>query len=109
MNTPASPSRSAATSLDFRTLQFLAEAVQLLEAKPFQHRMHFFVYRKMLDELRVAVCQPGARRHAQRLASVHPAIAELLQDSAIDADIARGSPKCAELGRLLRRLAGPGR
>ena len=78
MNTPASPSRSAATSLDFRTLQFLAEAVQLLEAKPFQHRMHFFVYRKMLDELRVAVCQPGARRHAQRLASVHPAIAELL-------------------------------
>ena len=104
MSTPALPSRSANSVLDFRTLQFLAEAVQLLEAKPFQHRMHFFVYRKMLDELRVAVAQPGARRHAERLAAVHPPIREILADQAIDADIRRRAARCPELNRLMRRL-----
>ena len=106
MKAPALPSRSATANLDFRTLQFLAEAVQLLESKPFQHLMHFFVYRKMLDELRVAVAEPGARRHAQRLASVHPAIAGMLEDLAIDADIARRPTRCPDLDRLMHRLAG---
>jgi hypothetical protein len=106
MSTPALPSRSAGATLDFRTLQFLAEAVQLLESRPFQNRMHFFVYRKLLDELRVAVAQPGARRNAERLAAVRPAIAEALEEFSIDADLCRRATKCPELDRLMRRLAG---
>ena len=106
MNSPALPNRSATSALDFRTLQFLAEAVQLLESKPFKHLMHFFVYRKLLDELRVTVAQPRARRHAQRLAAVHPAVAGMLEDFAIDADIARRATRCPELDRLMRRLIG---
>ena len=107
MSTPALPSRSAHAATDFRTLQFLAEAVQLLEAKPFQHRMHFFVYRKMLDELRVAVSRPGARRHAERLAAVHPPVAAILADLAIEADLRRRAVRCPALDRLMRRLGAP--
>jgi hypothetical protein len=107
MSTPALPSRSAPAALDFRTLQFLAEAVQLLEARPFQHRMHFFVYRKMLDELRMAVSQPGARRHAERLAAVHPPIGEILADLAIESNLRRRASRCPELDRLMRRLGAP--
>jgi hypothetical protein len=106
MSTPALPSRSPST-LDFRTLQFLAEAVQLLEAKPPQHRMHFFVFRKMLAELRAAVAQPGARRIAERLAPMHPPIAGILEDLAIEADLRRRATRCPELHRLLRRLGAP--
>lgn len=105
MNTPASPSRSA-TRLDFRTLEFFAEAVQLLEARPFQHRVQFFVYSKMLDELREAVAQPRMRRHAQGLASTYPAIAEILQDFQIDTGIARREEQCPELDGLMRRVMG---
>ncbi len=104
MSTPAPSSRSATAAPDFRTLQFLADAVQLLEAKPFQHRMHFFVYRKMLNELRAAVHQPGVRRHAERLAETHPPIAAVLEDGAIEADIRRRASRCPELDRLMRRL-----
>ncbi|MEO6268952.1 MAG: hypothetical protein ABIP08_01465 [Lautropia sp.] len=105
MKTPAFPIRSAAR-LDFRTLQFFAEAVQLLEARPFQHRVQFFVYSKMLDELREAVAQPRMRHQAQGLASAYPAIAEILQDFAINAGIARREARCPELDGLLRRVMG---
>ncbi len=89
-----------------KALEFLAEAVQLLQAKPCQHRMHFTVYRKLLQELRAAVAQPRARRHAEQLALTHLPIAEALEDLMLDAMLARRATKCPELERLLARLAG---
>jgi hypothetical protein len=91
---------------DRKSLKFLSEAVQLLQSRPCQHRMHFTVYRKLLDELRTAVARPRARRHAEQLAATHLPIAEALEDLMLEAMIGRRAAECPELEALLKRLAG---
>ena len=107
MTVPSPAETTPRGQADRKALKFLAEAIQLLQAKPCQHRMHFTVYRKLLDELRTAVAQPRARRHAEQLAVTHLPIAEALEDLMLDAMLARRAKKCPELEGLLRRLADP--
>lgn len=109
MTTPSPAEAAPRGHADRKSLKFLAEAVQLLQSRPCQHRMHFTVYRKLLDELRTAVARPRARRHAERLAATHLPIAEALEDLMLDAMLARRASDCPELDALLRRLAVPAR
>jgi hypothetical protein len=106
MTMPSPAEAAPRGQADRKALKFLAEAVQLLQAKPCQHRMHFTVYRKLLEELRTAVAQPRARRHAEQLAQTHLPIAEALEDLMLDAMLSRRASRCPELERLLGRLAG---
>jgi hypothetical protein len=105
MTVPSSAKAAPRGQADRKALKFLAEAVQLLQAKPCQHRMHFTVYRKLLEELRTAVAHPRARRHARQLAVTHLPIAEALEDLMLDSMLGRRATECPELESLLGRLA----
>jgi hypothetical protein len=105
MTVPSSAEAAPRGQADRKALKFLSEAVQLLQAKPCQHRMHFTVYRKLLEELRIAVSRPRARRHAEQLAVTHLPIAEALEDLMLDSMLTRRAEKCPELDQLLDRLS----
>jgi hypothetical protein len=86
-------------------IRVLAQALQMFDDQPPRNRMEFAVSRKLAQQMRRVVRQPGAVDQVFRLAAEFPAVEALVDDFLIAARIQRArASHYAVLDGLMRRL-----
>jgi hypothetical protein len=87
-------------------IRVLAQALQMFDDQPPRNRMEFAVSRKLAEQMRRVVREPGSVDQVFRLAAEFPAVEALVDDFLMGARILRSrASHYVVLDGLMRRLA----
>jgi hypothetical protein len=86
-------------------IRVLAQALQMFDDRPPRNRMEFAVSRKLAEQMRRVVREPGSAEQVFRLAAEFPAVEALVDDFLMSARIVRArASHYAVLDGLMQRL-----